>query len=135
MWVILGHRRPWSIFSTSIGRQRCTPMLRHFAQCVSGASRLREPIRSWWASCTHCWCLQKPWDSIGMDCVRLFPESNGHNYLWVVIYRMISMVHLILVQTTMKASELSWIYFREIVQLHRLPSMIVSCNSKFTSKW
>jgi len=43
------------------------------------------------------------------------------------------MVHLIPVHTKMTARELSRIYMREIVQLHGLPSSIVSdCDSKFT---
>ena len=78
----------------------------------------------------------KPWDSIGMDFVGPFPESKGYNYLWVIICRMTSMVHLIPIHTRMKASELSWIYRREVVRLHGLPSSIVSDrDSKFTSKW
>ena len=46
------------------------------------------------------------------------------------------MVHLIPVNTTTTASELSPIFIREIVHLHGLPNSIV-CNrdSKFTSKW
>jgi hypothetical protein len=71
-----------------------------------------------------------------MDFVGPFPESKGYNYLWVILCRMTSMVHLIPVHTRMKASELSWIYLREIVQLHGLPSSIVSDqDSKFTSQW
>jgi hypothetical protein len=78
----------------------------------------------------------KPWDSIGMDFIGPFPKSKGFNYLWVIICRMMSMVHLIPIHTRMKASELSWIYRREIVHLHGLPSSIVSNrDSKFTSKW
>jgi hypothetical protein len=78
----------------------------------------------------------KPWDSIGMDFVGLFPEVNGYNYLWVVICRMTSMVHLIPVNTKMKASQLSTVYLREVVRLHGLPTSIVSDrDSKFTSKW
>ena len=78
----------------------------------------------------------KPWDSIGMDFVGPFPESNGFNYLWVVICRMISMVHLIPVTIKVTATELSWKYLREIVRLHGLPSSIVSDrDSKFTSRW
>jgi hypothetical protein len=78
----------------------------------------------------------KPWDSIGMDFIGPFPESKGFNYLWVIICRMMSMVHLIPVNTTTTASELSWIYLREIVRLHGLPSTIVSDrDSKFTSRW
>jgi len=78
----------------------------------------------------------KPWDSIGMDFVGPFPESRGFNYLWVVICRMISMVHLIPVTIQVTASELSWKYMREVVRLHGLPSSIVSDrDSKFTSRW
>jgi hypothetical protein len=71
-----------------------------------------------------------------MDFVGPFPKSKGYNYLWVIICRMTSMVHLIPVHMKMKASELSWIYRREIVHLHGLLSSIVSDrDSKFTSKW
>jgi hypothetical protein len=66
--------------------------------------------------------LTKPWDLIGMDFIGPFLESKGFNYLWVIICRMTSMVHLIPVHTKMKASELSWVYQREIVCLHGLPS-------------
>jgi len=46
------------------------------------------------------------------------------------------MVHLIPVNTTVKASELVSIYVKEIVQLHGLPDMIVSdCDPKFTSEF
>jgi len=71
-----------------------------------------------------------------MDFIGPFPEAKGFNYLWVVICRMTSMVHLIPVHTTMTAVQLSWIYKREIVQLHGLPNSIVSDrDSKFMSKW
>ena len=78
----------------------------------------------------------KPWDSIGMDFIGPFPRSKGFNYLWVIICRMTSMVHLIPVHTRMTTTDLSWIYHREIVHLHGLPSSIMSDqDSKFTSKW
>ncbi len=84
--------------------------------------------------------LTKPWDSIGMDFVRLFPEVEvdnwKYNYLWVVVCWLTSMVHLIPVHTKMTALNLSEIYMCEIVRLHGLPSSIVSDHdSKFTSKW
>jgi len=76
------------------------------------------------------------WQSISMDFIGPFPEIDGYNYLWVVICRMINMVHLILVNTKTTASQLSWIYLKEVVQLHGLPNSIVSDrDSKFTSKW
>jgi len=50
--------------------------------------------------------------------------------------RMTSMTHLIPVHTSYTAAKLSWIYLREIVRLHGLPSSIVSDrDSKFTSRW
>lgn len=77
-----------------------------------------------------------PWESIGMDFIGPFPEAKGFNYLWVVICRLTSMVHLIPIRTTTTASELSGIYLHEVVWLHRLPNSIVSDrDSKFTSKW
>jgi hypothetical protein len=76
------------------------------------------------------------WQSIGMDFIGPFPEIDSYNYLWVVIYRMINMVHLIPVNTKMTASQLSWTYLKEVIRLHGLPASIVSDrDSKFTSKW
>jgi len=56
-----------------------------------------------------------PWDSIGMDFIGLFPEVDRYNYLWVVICRMTSMVHLVPVHMKMTASQLSSIYIWEVI--------------------
>jgi len=78
----------------------------------------------------------RPWDAIGMDFIEPFPEVNRYNYLWVVICRMTSMVHLVPVHMKMTASQLSSIYMHEIIRLHGLPSPIVcDWDPKFTSKW
>jgi len=78
----------------------------------------------------------KPWDSIRMDFIGPFPEVNGLNYLWVIICQLTSMVHLIPTHLSITVRELSWKYLREVVQLHGLPSSIVSDrDSKFMSKW
>ena len=46
------------------------------------------------------------------------------------------MVHLVPVNTTTTASQLSVIYICKVVRLHRLPSLIISDQDpKFTSKW
>ena len=79
--------------------------------------------------------LIKPWNSIGRDFIGPFPKSKGFNYLWVIIYHMMSMVHLIPVHTTMTATQLSWIYKCGVVHLYSLPNTIVSdCDSKFMSR-
>jgi hypothetical protein len=78
----------------------------------------------------------RPWESIGTDFIGPFPEVDGFNYLWVVICRLSSMVHLIPINTKTTATQLSSIYMREVVRLHGLPSSIVSNRDpKFTSKW
>jgi hypothetical protein len=78
----------------------------------------------------------RPWGSIGMDFIGPFPTSKGYDYLWVIICRLTSMVHLIPVNTTVKASELALLYIKEVVRLHGLPDSIVSDrDSKFTSKF
>ena len=78
----------------------------------------------------------RSWESIGMDFIGPFPASEGHNYLWVIICRLSSMVHLIPVNTSTTASQLSPIFVREVVCLHGLPDSIVcDRDSKFTSKW
>jgi len=78
----------------------------------------------------------KPWDSVRTNFTGPFPEAKGYNYLWVVICRMTSMVHLIPVHMKLTASDLSWIYMREVVRLHGLPGSLVSNrDSKFTSRW
>ena len=78
----------------------------------------------------------RPWESIAMDFVGPFPESNGHDYLWVVICHLTSMVHLVPICTTTTASELAQLYVREIVRLHSLTVSIVSDRDlKFTSKF
>ena len=76
----------------------------------------------------------RPWGSIGMDFVGPFPPSKGFDYLWVIICRLTSMVHLTPIKTTTKASELAWLFINSVVRLHGLPDTIVSDrDSKFTS--
>jgi len=78
----------------------------------------------------------RPWESIAMDFVGPFPESGDCDYLWVVICRLTSMVHLVPIRTTTTASELAQLYIREIVRLHGLAGTIVlDRDSKFTSKF
>ncbi len=78
----------------------------------------------------------QPWDSIAMDFVGPFPLCDGYDYLWVIVDRFTATVHLIPTVTTVRASELAWLFVREVVRLHGLPSSIVSDrDSKFISKF
>ena len=71
-----------------------------------------------------------------MDFIGPFPESNKHDYLWVVLCQLTSMVHLVPVRTIIRASQLEWLFIKEIVCLHGLPEMIVSDHdTKFMSQF
>ena len=99
--------------------------------CTQAKGEYRKPVGK-----LHSLLIaNRPWESIGIDFVGPFLELEGYNYLWVVIYRMSSMVHLIPVNTKMTASQLSVIYMREVVRLHGLPQLIVcDRDPKFTLK-
>ena len=66
---------------------------------------------------------RQPWGLIAMDFVGPFPPSKGHDYLWVVLCHLTSMVHLVLIKTTIKVSELTWKFIQEVVQLHGLEAL------------
>ena len=75
-----------------------------------------------------------PWSGIAMDFIGPFPESLGKNYLWVVICCLMSQVHLIPINTTIKTLNLANEFLIHIVRLHGLPNSIMSdCDTKFTS--
>jgi transposase InsO family protein len=78
----------------------------------------------------------RPWESIAMDFVGPFPDAHGYDYIWVVLCRLTSQVHLIPTNTRVSAVDLAFIYLREVVRLHGLPKSIVSDrDSKFTSRF
>ena len=77
-----------------------------------------------------------PQQSTGMDFLGLFPNVNNYNYVWVVICRLTSQVHLIPCKVTNLATDLAAIYIHEEVRLYGIPEMIVSDrDSKFMSRF
>ena len=77
----------------------------------------------------------RPWESIGMDFIGPLPPSpEGYNFIWVVIDRLTSMVHLVALKTSATATEVAERYLKEIVRLHGIASSIVSDRDpRFTS--
>ena len=79
---------------------------------------------------------EAPWQSIAMDFVGPFPECMGYDYLLVVICRLTSLVHLIPTNTSAKATDIAWLFLKDIVRIHGLPETIVSDRDpKFVSKF
>jgi hypothetical protein len=75
-----------------------------------------------------------PWSSIGMDFMGPFPLANDLDYIWVVLCRLTTLVHLIPLHTTTTAAQLAPLFMSHIVWLHGLPETIVS-DRKFTSQF
>lgn len=76
----------------------------------------------------------RPWGSIGMDFMGPLPESEGYDFLLVVICRLTSMVHLVPLKRTASAVDVATLVAKEIVRLHGLPDSIVSDrDARFTS--
>ena len=68
----------------------------------------------------------RPWSSIGMDFVGPFPLVDDFDYIWVVLCRLTSLVHLIPLCMTIMAAQLAPIFMSHIVRLHSLPDTIMS---------
>jgi hypothetical protein len=78
----------------------------------------------------------RPWASIAMDFVGLFPLSNNFDYVWVILDRFMSLVHLVPTTTMVTASKLVTLFIEHIVRLHGLPDSIVSDrDTKFTAEF
>lgn len=77
----------------------------------------------------------QPWESIGMDFIGPLPPSpEGYNFIWIIIDRLTSMVHLVALKTSVTATELAERYLKDIVRLHGVARSIVSDRDpRFTS--
>jgi transposase InsO family protein len=70
-----------------------------------------------------------------MDFITGLPKTRpGYDSIWVVVYRLTKVVHLIPVKTTYTSANLAKIYMNKIVCLHGVPKGIVSDRgTQFTS--
>ena len=67
-----------------------------------------------------------PWQTVFLDEVSGFPESNGCNAIWVVVDKLSKMTHLIPIQKQGFTSDhLAEALFRHIFKLHGLPNKLV----------
>ena len=78
----------------------------------------------------------QPSQLIGMDFMGPLPKSKGYDYLLVIIDCLTSQVHLIPTDTHVTSKEVAWLFFKEVVQLHRVPDSILSDqDTKFTASF
>ena len=62
--------------------------------------------------------LDKPWQSVRMDFIGPLPQSQGNDYLLVIIDQLMSQVHLVPTMTQVTAKEVAWLFLKEVVRLH-----------------
>jgi len=62
----------------------------------------------------------QPWQSIGMDFMGPLPKSKGYDYLLVIIDHLMLQVHLVPMDTHITSKEVTWLFLKEVVRLHRV---------------
>jgi hypothetical protein len=77
------------------------------------------------------------WDEVSMDFIVGLPRTtNGHDSIWVIVYRLTKVAHFISVRTTYGGDKLAKLYINCIVRLHGVPKRIVSDRgTQFTSRF
>nr|KYP67678.1 Retrotransposable element Tf2 [Cajanus cajan] len=81
--------------------------------------------------------LEWKWDSITMDFIMGLPRSaRNSDAIWVIVDRLTKCAHFLPVNIKWSLEKLTQLYVREIVQLHGVPSSIISDRDpRFTSRF
>ena len=69
-----------------------------------------------------------------MDFMGPLPQSQGNDYLLIIIDWLALQVHLVPTTMWVTAKEVAWLFLKEVMRLHRVPeSIVLDCDTKFTS--
>ena len=81
--------------------------------------------------------LEWKWEVISMDFITVFPNTMKQcDSIMVIVDRLTKVAHFILVKSTFSASDVAYIFIRDVVILHGVLKNIVSeKDAKFTSKF
>jgi len=77
------------------------------------------------------------WDSISMDFVTHLPRTfRGHDTIWVIVDQLTKSADFLATNLRMLMAKLAYLYIKEIVRLHGVPSSIISDRDpRFTSQF
>jgi hypothetical protein len=79
---------------------------------------------------------KKPWSSISMDFITNLPSSKAFDSIFVVVNRLIKMVHFMPCNKTVTSKEIAKLFMDNIYKYHGLPYDIISDRgSQFASKF
>ena len=117
-------------------------------------TRMKRDIAQFVAECDVCRCIkaehQRPagtlkplpipewkWDTVGMDFITGFPNTQkGNDAIFVVIDRLSKVAHFLPIRESITASQLGDFYVSRVVSLHGVPLEINSDRgSLFTSRF
>ena len=77
---------------------------------------------------------EQKWESVSMEFIMGIPMSEGKYIIYVVMEMLTKYSHFFAVTSTIYASEVVSLFFKEIFRQHGLPRIIISNRgSKFTS--
>ncbi|GJP46849.1 hypothetical protein CLOM_g6102, partial [Closterium sp. NIES-68] len=79
----------------------------------------------------------RPWQQVTMDFVTGLPAgSSGNDAILVIVDQLIKMAHFAACKTTITADQIAKQFLANIVQLHNIPSAIISDRvPRFTSNF
>jgi hypothetical protein len=66
------------------------------------------------------------WESVSMDFITGLPKTQGKDCIFVVVDRLTKFAHFFAISMDFSASQVAYLFFREVFRLHGLPMIIVS---------
>ncbi|CAI7891587.1 unnamed protein product [Closterium sp. NIES-54] len=116
--------------------------------------KLSRAVRSYVCSCHTCQCNkacntapygllhpleipQLPWTHVTLDFITDLPRtSSHHNAILTVVDKLSKMAHFLPTSTTATAENVADLFFKEIVRLHGIPSVLISDrDSRFVGRF
>nr|GEV42438.1 retrotransposable element Tf2 [Tanacetum cinerariifolium] len=113
-----------AIIAEYIGK--CLTCFRVKVECQKPSGLLIQPDIPTWK-----------WERITIDFVTKLPKtSNGHDIIWVIVYRLTKSAHFIPTRETDSMETLARLYIKEIVLRYGVPISIISDrDNHFTSRF